>query len=124
LLWVFIYNALKRRQKLLQGLSLAGVCLGALTAYLVINDYWRKHVERAIDDAACRLGPDYARGGVEFYNKMLRRHIELRKLMPEGKGKKLYNLKGENYPPWIRDKHIPIAKRRENCREFLSKKPT
>jgi hypothetical protein len=52
---------------------------------------------------------------------MLRRHIALRDLLPNGKGKKLYNLKGESFPPLIREKAIPIAKRRDNCKAYLAK---
>ena len=118
---LFKVSDLKRKPLLIQLLSAVLAVLFVVTFYLCVVDSWRKRGERVVDDAACQLGPTYARGGVEFYDKILLRHVALRELMPDGKGKKLYNLKGENYPPLIRDKSIPIAKRRENCREFLNK---
>ncbi len=74
-----------------------------------------------LDEAACQLGPSYARGGVEFYDKMLQRHIALREMLPDGKGKTLFNLKGENYSNLKSGIHIRYSDRRDNCRKFVSK---
>ena len=43
---------------------------------------------RKVDAAACAHGPAYARGGFEYYTKILSRNIALRNIMPGGKGKK------------------------------------
>jgi hypothetical protein len=116
----FNYSGLKQKPFLIRLAAITFASFFVLSGYLLVIDAWRKRGEQVVDDAACQLGPAYARGGVEFYNKMLLRHIALRELMPDGKGKKLYNLKGENYPPLLRSKHIPFAKRRENCRDFIA----
>ena len=113
---------LKQKPVLLKGIAGLGGGLFITFWYLLIVDWWKKRTERALDTAACQLGPAYARGGVEFYDKMMHRHVALRKLLPDGQGKKKYNLKGEIYPPIIRNKFIPIGKRREFCRTFIESK--
>ena len=110
---------LKKKPVLLRGIAGLGGGLFISFWYFLIVDWWKRRTERALDAAACQLGPAYARGGVEFYDKMMRRHVALRELLPDGQGKKMYNLKGEIYPPLIRNKFIPIGKRREFCRTLI-----
>ncbi len=110
---------LKKKPVLLRGIAGLGGGLFIAFWYFFIVDWWKRITERALDAAACQLGPAYARGGVEFYDKMMRRHVALREFLPDGQGKKMYNLKGEIFPPLIRNKFIPIGKRREFCRTLI-----
>jgi hypothetical protein len=89
--------------------------------YLSFEDFWHKNIERELDAAACQLGVVYAQGGVEFYDKSLRRHIALRELLPNDSGKKLYNLKGDLIPGLLRTKYLAVSSRKESCESFLEK---
>jgi len=82
-------------------------------------DFFRKKTERNIDRGACSHGVGYAQGGIEYYSKVLSRNTALRNLMPNEKGKKLYNLKGEKYPGFIRRKHVSFQERRDICNQAL-----
>lgn len=97
--------------------ALSAIAWTALTILAV--DSWRKRIDRKVDAAACAHGPAYARGGYEYYTKILSRNIALRNIMPGGKGKKTYNLKGEKIPGFIRRKHVPFAERRAICEKAL-----
>lgn len=105
-----------------KAIRLLWVALSALswTALTILAvDSWRKKIDRKVDAAACAHGPAYARGGFEYYTKILSRNIALRNIMPGGKGKKTYNLKGEKIPGFIRRKHVPFAERRAICEKAL-----
>jgi hypothetical protein len=106
---------------LLKGAGIALPLGTALVLYLWMSDWWQRRTDRILDEAAAGLSESYAQGGVEFYDKMLQRHIALRELLPENKGKKLYNLKGESFPGLLREKQILISVRRDSCKMFLNK---
>jgi len=88
-------------------------------ATVLLRDEFGKKAERESDAKACARGPDYARGGIEYYTKALSRGVALRTLMPNDKGVKLYNIKGERYPGFVRRKHVPLTERRNICQKAL-----
>lgn len=46
------------------------------------TEYCRSALDKTCDTLACKLGPDYAAGGVEYYQKAIKRINLLRKLLP------------------------------------------
>ena len=68
------------------------------------------------DERVCQLSPELASAGVGYYEKMLRRHIALRTLIPENRGKKKYTLKGDLFPKLIRYYPTSIIERRDLCK--------
>ena len=110
---------LKHQHKIIKGIAYIFTATMIAIVYFSVGDFWRKNAERELDAAACQLGAIYARGGVEFYDKSLRRHIALRELLPNDAGKKLYNLKGDFYPGVVRSKYIPVSSRKQSCQSFL-----
>jgi hypothetical protein len=114
-------SGLAGKKILLKGAVTALVFGTTLMFYFWMSDWWRRRTDQILDESAAGLGESYARGGVEFYDKMLRRHIAFRELLPENRGKKLYNLKGESFPGLLREKQIPISVRRDCCKTFLNK---
>ena len=73
------------------------------------------------DRQVCAMGPEYCRGGMEYYDRMLQRHLALRELMPDGKGKKLFNAVGNLNEGLIWNKYMPISSRKAICEEVLKK---
>ena len=49
---------------------------------LVTTEYSRSALDKTCDTLACKLGPNYAAGGVEYYQKAIKRINLLRKLLP------------------------------------------
>ena len=49
---------------------------------LVTTEYCRSALDKTCDTLACKLGPNYAAGGVEYYQKAIKRIELLRKLLP------------------------------------------
>jgi len=95
-----------------------GICsLFPGLVYITARNIQRDSIERNIDLAASSMGPDYASGGVEWYSKMMARHLALRDLLPDGKGKLQYNLKGEEFQPLIFNKHRPLSTRKNDCQK-------
>ena len=71
------------------------------------------------DRRACGLGPEMAAAGAGYYDKMMRRHVALRTLTPEGQAKKTYTLKGDHFPKLVRYYPTSIEERRELCRSMM-----
>lgn len=76
-----------------------------------IKDYRSYQLDRENDEALCRLGTEYIKGGQEFYEKMLSRNRAIRTLAgAEGKG--IYTAYG-NEKTFLRQKHVPISHRKD-----------
>ena len=96
--------------------------VGGIMAFSAVfmKDVIQYNLESVLDNKACSLGIGYARGGVEYYDKQLKNHIALRTLMPDNKGQKLYNLKGDTWTSLFRPyKQTPITQRKEECMKIL-----
>ena len=96
--------------------------VGGIMAFSAVfmKDVIKYNLESVLDNKACGLGIGYARGGVEYYDKQLKNHIALRTLMPDNKGQKLYNLKGDTWTSLFRPyKQTPITQRKEECMKIL-----
>ncbi|NXU49249.1 TM177 protein, partial [Turnix velox] len=109
--------------KLLLGLSpgpfiLRSICnlitaAGGLMCYYVSYDAMTQHLDCKADRKAATLSKDYARGGVEFYDKILSRNRILRGLMGK-QGKKVFYPSGNLFPRhWFRIKNTPYTYRRD-----------
>ena len=72
------------------------------------------------DERVCGLSAELASAGESYYDKMLRRHIALRTLIPENRGKRKYTLKGDLFPKLIRYYPTSIIERRDLCKSFTS----
>ncbi|KAJ7345913.1 hypothetical protein JRQ81_001863 [Phrynocephalus forsythii] len=83
-----------------------------LVVYCLLFDSVSQAVEYSADRKAATISTDYARGGVEFYDKILSQNKIRRTLMGE-KGKKIYSPSGNVMPKYgIRTKHAPLTSRR------------
>ena len=72
------------------------------------------------DRRASGLSPEMAAAGKGYYDKMLRRHVALRTLTPEGQGKKSYTLRGDHFPKLIRYYPTSIEERRDACQSMIN----
>jgi len=69
--------------------------------------------EQTADVAAASYGPDLAKGGIEFYDKMLARNVALRELLGK-EGEKRFTPQGELrncFSNWIRNFNLPVYHR-------------
>ncbi len=87
---------------------------------LFVEDFQRWRHLGGFDRAAARLGPEYARGGVEYYDKFMLRNRALRALTGDS-GAKDYTLKGDGVPSLIRPfRTRSLAMRKEECQNILN----
>ncbi|NXK30096.1 TM177 protein, partial [Piprites chloris] len=111
-----------RAIKLLLGVSHGPVILrslynivtaaGGLLFYYLSYDALTYHVDCKADRRAAMVSKDYARGGVEFYDKILSRNRIIRGLMGT-QGIKMYAPSGNLFPRhWFRIKYTPYTYRR------------
>ncbi|NWU14087.1 TM177 protein, partial [Cephalopterus ornatus] len=111
-----------RAIKLILGLSHGPVILrslcnivtaaGGLVCYYLSCDALTYHLDCKADRRAAMVSEDYARGGVEFYDKILSRNRILRGLMGT-QGMKMYAPSGNLFPRhWFRIKYTPYTYRR------------
>lgn len=82
-------------------------------SWAFMKDFTTVHYETQVDKEMCALGESYIKGGIEFYSKLLKRNIALRKLMGK-KGEKLYTATG-NDQYMMRQLHQPLTLRKEYC---------
>ncbi len=105
-------------RKLIKFPLLGGVFGFIAGLHVLLRDAVRNHFAAKADKSACDFGVNFAKGGVEYYEKQLNRHIALRELHPNGK--KIYNMKGDFIQGWIRAyRYRPISQRLKCCREKL-----
>ncbi|XP_046388564.1 transmembrane protein 177 [Ischnura elegans] len=114
---------LHSRRFYIRGTMYSIIGLFAFGLWALANDFTTSRFEMKADLDACAVSPEYARGGEEFYKKILARNIALRQMMgPEGE--KVFTAYG-NDQVFFRQKHLPITVRKslveKKVREAMSK---
>lgn len=93
----------------------------AIGFYTTMTDLVTKYYENWVDKKVGNLNLEYAKGGIEFYSKILQRNMALRNLMGPN-GEKTFTFYG-NDVELIRQQHVPYTDRKkhlENIAEKLS----
>lgn len=92
--------------------------IGAVS-YFLTSDAVSQWIDNSSDRCAAGVSRDYAKGGVEFYDKILSRNKTLRSLMGQ-KGEEMYAPSGNLFPAHILQlKHTPYTSRREGILALL-----
>ncbi|XP_061548129.1 transmembrane protein 177 [Phycodurus eques] len=106
---------------LLRGaVNLVALGLGAVS-YFLTSDAVTQWSDYSSDRRAARVSRDYAKGGLEFYDKILSRNKTLRSLMGQ-KGEEMYAPSGNLFPANILQlKHTPYTSRREGILILMKK---
>ncbi|KAL2099330.1 hypothetical protein ACEWY4_005810 [Coilia grayii] len=87
--------------------------------YFLAADEISQWLDYRSDRRAASLSPEYAKGGVEFYDKILLRNKTLRMLMGP-KGEEMYAPSGNLFPANVFSlKHAPYTVRREGIATLL-----
>lgn len=104
---------------LLRGVvNAVAVGLGAVS-YFLTSDAVNKWIDLSSDRLAAGVSRDYAKGGVEFYDKILSRNKILRTLMGQ-KGEDMYAPSGNLFPAHLLQlKHTPYTSRRDGIVTLL-----
>ncbi|KAM9248830.1 transmembrane protein 177 [Dugong dugon] len=88
--------------------------VAGFVAYAFSTDSLTHALEAWLDRHTASLSVAYARGGVEFYEKVLSGNLALRGLLGR-RGEKLYTPSGNVVPRhWFRIKHLPYTVRRDS----------
>ncbi|XP_061038946.1 transmembrane protein 177 [Eubalaena glacialis] len=88
--------------------------VAGFVAYALSADSLTHALEAWLDRRTASLSAAYARGGVEFYEKVLSGNLALRGLLGSP-GEKLYTPSGNVVPRhWFRIKHLPYTARRDS----------
>ncbi|KAM4609114.1 transmembrane protein 177 [Polymixia lowei] len=92
--------------------------LGAVS-YFLTSDAVSQWIDYSSDRRAAGVSRDYAKGGVEFYDKLLSRNKTLRSLMGQ-KGEEMYAPSGNLFPAHLLQlKHAPYTSRRDGILSLL-----
>ncbi|XP_026000546.1 transmembrane protein 177 [Astatotilapia calliptera] len=107
------------RPALLRGaVNIVALGIGAVS-YFLTSDAVSQWLDYSSDRRAAGVSRDYAKGGVEFYNKILSRNKTLRSLMGQ-KGEDMYAPSGNLFPAHVFQlKHTPYTSRREQILALL-----
>ncbi|TRY97095.1 hypothetical protein DNTS_027284 [Danionella cerebrum] len=88
-------------------------------AYIFASDGLNHWVDYHSDRRAARLSSDYAKGGLEFYEKILTQNKTLRVLMGQ-EGEALYAHSGNLFPGYMwKLSHAPFTSRRDKILNIL-----
>ncbi|XP_076857415.1 transmembrane protein 177 [Brachyhypopomus gauderio] len=105
------------------GANALALGLGAVS-YFLASDAVNQWLEYHSDKQAAGLSRDYAKGGVEFYEKILSRNKTLRVLMGR-KGEEVYAPNGNLFPSSLLSlKHAPYTSRRDVLLRLLNEENT
>lgn len=98
--------------------NIAALGLGAVS-YFLTSDSISQWTDYNSDKLAAKVSRAYAKGGVEFYDKILSRNKTLRSLMGE-KGEEMYASSGNLFPAHLlKLKHAPYTSRRDGILNLL-----
>lgn len=123
---VWVYSAVLKQvfglhggPALLRGAAnVVALGIGAVS-YFLTSDAVSLWIDYNSDRRAAQVSRDYAKGGVEFYDKILSRNKTLRSLMGQ-KGEEMYAPSGNLFPANILQlKHTPYTSRREGILALL-----
>ncbi|XP_077176672.1 transmembrane protein 177 [Paroedura picta] len=104
----------------LRGLYNIAVAIIGLVGYCLVYDAVSRAVDYRIDRNTAAISTDFAKGGVEFYNKILAQNKTFRTLMGK-RGEKTYAPNGNLFPRYgFRLKHPPYTSRRDLITSILS----
>ncbi|KAM6934842.1 transmembrane protein 177 [Xenentodon cancila] len=105
------------------GVNVVALGIGAVS-YLLTSDAVSQWIDYHSDRRAAGVSREYAKGGVEFYDKILSRNKTLRSLMGQ-KGEEMYAPSGNLFPAHILQlKHTPYTSRREGILALLKEEKT
>ena len=86
------------------------------------EDAMKYFTEGGLDEKTCNLGVRYTKGGIEYYDKIIRSNIALRTLHPDNQGKNMFNIQGNPWPSFFRPyKYKPFTLRKQACIDVYSK---
>ncbi|XP_049845290.1 transmembrane protein 177 isoform X2 [Schistocerca gregaria] len=101
---------MEKQPQAIRGVVYSVLAIFGVGLWAVLKDVTSTHYEKKCDEEVSSLSETYAKGGLEFYSKILQRNIALRSLLGE-KGKKLYSVSG-NRQYFIRQKSLPLINRK------------
>ncbi|XP_014213510.1 transmembrane protein 177 [Copidosoma floridanum] len=93
-----------------------GLGLMSFATWFQIRDALNNYFEKSVDEQLAKLGRDYVEGGKEFYEKLLKRNVAVRKLLGPH-GKKRYNQLGDEIR-FIRHKKTPLTERKKFFEDY------
>ncbi|XP_028923973.1 transmembrane protein 177 [Ornithorhynchus anatinus] len=109
--------------RVLRGLCNVVVWALGFVAYSLSCDALTHFLEYRLDRNTAAISAGYARGGLEFYDKILACNRSLRSLMGK-RGEELYAPSGNLFPRhWFRIKHAPYTSRRDRIKGTLGTAP-
>ncbi|XP_038044455.1 transmembrane protein 177-like [Patiria miniata] len=96
--------------------AVVGTCFVVIYQFLmgVVNE----REDLIADDKAAKLGEDYIRGGLEFYEKTIQKNIALRKIMGK-RGEQMYTYYGNEVPGWIYSSGASNTQKRDKLKRSL-----
>jgi len=103
-----------KRPPLLRGIGYLSLLPTMVLSYTISKDTFSRYVDRELTRKAAGVSPEYAKGGLEYYHKVLQRNIALRELEGDG-GRSRYTSKGEVIQGIIRVKQASIQERKDIC---------
>lgn len=87
---------------------------------ITLEDINKYYLEASLDTKVCHMGPNYAKGGIEYYDKQLKNGVALRELVADNLAKNAYNIHGDPWPSLMRPyKYILPTSRKEYCTKFI-----
>ncbi len=90
-----------------------------VVSYILASEALSQWLDYSSDHRAACLSSDYAKGGLEFYEKILSRNKTLRSLMGT-KGEEMYARSGNLFPGHLLQlRHAPYTSRRDKILSIL-----
>ncbi|KAM4626815.1 transmembrane protein 177 isoform 1-T3 [Discoglossus pictus] len=107
---------------LLRGLFNVAVAILGLAGYFLCYDAVNEWLDYRADKKVANISKSYAKGGLEFYEKILTRNKALRGLMGK-QGEEMYAPSGNLFPKYtLRVKHAPYTARKDRIQRVLDTK--
>ena len=93
-----VFSNIKLKQapsKAIRVFTAGVIAISHLITYFTIKSFHDIYTERQLDDFVARLSPQYALGGIMYYEKQKQKNLAIRAWLPDKSGERLYNRNGE-----------------------------
>lgn len=117
--WYYLEKPLKSKALIRNSVHMIGILL-MVKLYLEMMIIYTRRLERKIDVQACKLEEDYAEGGIEFYNKLIKIQ-QVVSLLQNEKELSTIDQMLSKISSFSRSRHLTIEDRRKTVEDYIKK---
>lgn len=117
--WYYLEKPLKSKALIRNCVHIFGILL-MVKLYLEMMIVYTRRLERKVDVAACKMEEDYAEGGIEYYDKLIKTQ-QVVSLLQNEKELSIIDQMLRTVSSFSRSRHLTLEDRRKTVENYVNK---